>query len=59
VHEWCSLLLLRTGATLLTPWERVLYGLAVGAMLVLVSMGVSHAADFYARVLARSVLGPS
>ena len=59
LEEWCSLLLVRTGGTLLTPWERFLYGLSIGVIVVLVSMGVSHAVAFYARVLSQSVLGPN
>lgn len=59
LDEWCSLLLLRAGGTLLTPWERVWYGLSIGVIVVLVSMGVSHAVAFYARVLSQSILGPN
>lgn len=49
--DWYSFLLLRTGATLLTPGERVVYGLLVFAIVVLVSVGMSHALSFYVRKL--------
>lgn len=58
LQQRCSLVFLRSGATLLTRGERVAYGLAIGAIVVLVSVGVSHAAQFYASVLTHSVLGP-
>lgn len=50
--DWYSFLLLRAGATLLTPGERILYGLIVLVIVVLVSVGMSHALSFYVRKLS-------
>ena len=45
--EAYDLLLIKAGATLLTPWERLLYFLTVCAIAILVSVGVAKAAAFY------------
>ena len=49
--ETLELLIIRAGATLLTPWERFLYALSVLALTVLVCVGVSKAVQFYAQSL--------
>ena len=45
--EAYELVLLRVGATLLTPWERLLYLLSIITLAVIVSIGVSKASSFY------------
>ena len=47
MSEAYDLLLIKAGATLLTPWERLLYFLTVCAIAVLVSIGVAKAVTFY------------
>lgn len=46
-----------TGAVLLTPWERWLVFLTICTILVLVSIGIGKAVDFYAHML-RGVFQP-
>jgi hypothetical protein len=48
VSETVDLLLIRAGATLLTPLERVFYLLVILALTVLVCTGIKKAVEFYA-----------
>jgi hypothetical protein len=48
VSETVDLVLIRAGATLLTPWERFWYFLTILALAVLVCAGIKKAVEFYA-----------
>jgi hypothetical protein len=48
VSEAMDLVLIRAGATLLTPWERFCYLLTILALAVLVCAGIKKAVEFYA-----------